>query len=70
MCIMAYECQNCYSKFEESETFENSLGDPQCPECGSIDVAETDPECIFDNEDVEDDGYCQDQEEYDPEELD
>lgn len=39
---MAYECQNCYSKFEDGEISENSLGDRQCPECGSFEVDELD----------------------------
>jgi len=37
---MRYECQNCYSKFNDDEAAENSLGDPQCPDCGSFDIEE------------------------------
>lgn len=32
---MTYECQNCFSKFEESD---NSVDGPLCPECGCFDV--------------------------------
>jgi hypothetical protein len=36
--IMKYECQSCYEKIEDEEVSENSLGERQCPECGSIDL--------------------------------
>lgn len=55
---MAYECQNCYSKFEDDELSSNSLGDLQCPECGSFDVEQLEdtdfeyPE--FDNPNLDD----------------
>ena len=39
---MAYECQSCYSRFEDNEIGENSLGDRQCPECGGFDIDELD----------------------------
>lgn len=35
---MAYECQSCYSRVEDGDVGENSLGDPQCPGCGSFDL--------------------------------
>jgi hypothetical protein len=37
---MRYECQSCYSKFDENEVAENSLGDPHCPNCGSFSIGE------------------------------
>ena len=44
---MKYECQSCYSSFNENDIGENSLGDPQCPECGSFDLVESDPDELF-----------------------
>ena len=55
---MAYECQNCYSKFEEGEISENSLGDLQCPECGSFEVEPLD-DSGFEDSDFDDSGNNQ-----------
>lgn len=51
---MKYECQSCYSSFDENEVGENSLGDKQCPECGGFDLVETDPEEMFKEDQDED----------------
>jgi NAD-dependent SIR2 family protein deacetylase len=37
-----YECQSCGHKFEGNELSEDTMGEPQCPECGSFDLLETD----------------------------
>jgi Zn finger protein HypA/HybF involved in hydrogenase expression len=47
---MAYECQDCYSKIEDGEIAENSLGDLQCPKCGSFEI-----ESLDDNDMLEED---------------
>jgi NAD-dependent SIR2 family protein deacetylase len=47
--IMAYECQSCYSRFEDEEISGNSLGEPQCPECGSIELEPIDTNNFFED---------------------
>lgn len=44
---MPYECQSCYTKIDDNDISTNSLGDLQCPECGSFDIVELeDPEFV------------------------
>lgn len=56
---MSYECQGCGSIFESEDLEENSLGDPRCPDCGSVDLTDAGSEDLFDSdmdleEDIED----------------
>lgn len=61
---MTYVCQSCFAKFEEEEASENSIGDPQCPDCGSFYLQESndDTEDLIDEED----SLAADRDEYDP----
>jgi len=52
---MTYQCQSCYSKFDEEDVSESWGGDLQCPQCGSFDVEELD-NLDLDDEDSEDTG--------------
>jgi len=60
---MSYDCQSCNYKFNASALSEDTMGELQCPECGSFDLLEvhTDEEAELVGEDV---GYILDN--YDP----
>lgn len=50
---MTYECQNCFSKFEESD---NSVRGPLCPECVCFDVDPLNDEESSEDQDFEGEG--------------
>lgn len=35
---MVYECQNCYARLEDTDVIKSSMGELQCPECGSFEI--------------------------------
>jgi NAD-dependent SIR2 family protein deacetylase len=60
-----FECQGCNYKFEISELSEDTIGEPQCPECGSFDLLETDNE---NDPGISDEDLIDIQNDYDPNE--
>jgi DNA-directed RNA polymerase subunit RPC12/RpoP len=46
---MRYECNECKKIIDEGDLDENSLGDPECPHCGSNDVTEREGDSEYGN---------------------